>query len=199
MALVFLLTKKNIPKGRGPSIATAAAPNLSFGPVMERVLKDPGESRTNAFIDFEKGVFLIPPTKLPLTNYPAVWDWATAQGIDAVANTSQEIRGLLGYELIAAQLSDEDWEAPPPLEQLRAKIVGAIFNNSRFGGMPPRSQTILSVNTITTNPKPSKTWLFQTRSGTLGLLQFLEYTDSPRGWIKFRYKLVQNSASTNSQ
>ena len=170
-----------------------AATERRFGPVFERTLRDPGESRTNCFIDFESGALIVPPPDLQMTNHAAVWEWVKAQDVDAIANTSDDsIRGLLGYDLVVVRLTDEDWERPMD-GKLGGEISKQQWSNSRFGGLPPRSRAVLTVNTLATNPKPSKTYGFRTRKGTLGLLQFVDYNDSPRGWVKIRYKLVQNS------
>ena len=41
------------------------------------------------------------------------------------------------------------------------------------------------------------TFLFQTREGSIGILQITEVTDNPRG-VKIRYKLVQNGATNGA-
>lgn len=169
----------------------------TFGPVLEFTLRDPIESRTNCFIDFEADRLVVPPADLVLTNRAAVFEWVRSEGVDAIANTSQrEMRGLLGYELTAVRLADEEWERPTE-GKLGGEISKQMWNNSRFGGLPPDAQMVLTVNTVSTDPKPSKTYGFRTSQGTLGLLQFLEYTDAPRGWVKLRYKLMQKDAHTS--
>jgi hypothetical protein len=52
----------------------------------------------------------------------------------------------------------------------------------------------MSIKTVTTSSKQSRTFLFMTRGGKVGLLQFLDFNESPRGWVKFRYKLVRSAA-----
>jgi len=169
---------------------------MPFGPVIEHTLRDPSESRTNCFIDFEIGALVVPPPELELTNRAAVLDWAKAEGVDAIANTARtEVRGLLGYGLTAVRLADEEWDRPTE-GKLGGEISKQMWNNSRFGGLPPDAQMVLTVNTVSTDPKPSKTYGFRTSQGTQGLLQFLEYTDAPRGWVKIRYKLIQDSVTT---
>jgi serine/threonine protein kinase len=172
--------------------APAPAKEAVFSPVVEFTLRDPMESRTNCFIDFEAGRLVVPPVDLVLTNRSAVWDWVKAEGVDAIANTSRtEVRGLLGYGLTAVRLADEEWDRPTE-GKLGGEISKQLWNNSRFGGLPADAQMILTVNTVSTDPKPSKTYGFRTSQGTKGLLQFLEYTDAPRGWVKIRYKLMQS-------
>ncbi len=164
----------------------------AFGPVTEFILRDPSESRTNCFVDFESGRLVVPPADLVLTNRAAVFAWAKTEGVDAIANTSQrEVRGLLGYGLTAVRLADEEWERPTE-GKLGGEISKQRWNNSRFGGLPDDAQMVLTVNIVSTDPQPSKTYGFRTSQGTQGLLQFLEYTDSPRGWVKIRYKLMQS-------
>jgi serine/threonine protein kinase len=176
--------------------APAPAKEAVFSPVVEFTLRDPMESRTNCFIDFEAGRLVVPPGDLALTNRAAVWDWVKAEGVDAIANTARtEVRGLLGYGLTAVRLADEEWDRPTE-GKLGGEISKQLWNNSRFGGLPADAQMILTVNIVSTDPKPSKTYGFRTSQGTKGLLQFLEYTDAPRGWVTIRYKLVQNAVTT---
>jgi biopolymer transport protein ExbD len=173
----------------------SSARQHAFGPVVELTLRDPSENRTNCFIDFETGTVVIPPAELQLTNRVAVWDWAKAQDVDAVANTSDpSIRGLLGYELTVVRLADKEWEQIAD-GKLGGEISKQAWNNSRFGGLPPDAQAVLTVNTVATDPNPSRTYGFRTSAGNLGMLQFVEYTDSPRGSVKIRYKLVQGEAT----
>ncbi|MEP6663710.1 MAG: hypothetical protein ABJC04_08605, partial [Verrucomicrobiota bacterium] len=168
--------------------------STKFGQVFERLLQDPSESRTNCFIDFETGALPMLPAEIKLTDRAAVWEWAKAQDVDAIVDTkSQDVRGLLGYDLTVTRLSDEQWEQSPALGQMNNLVYGAKWNEKRFG-VPPMSQAMLTVNSVTTDPKPSKTWLFLTRKGTLGILQFLDYNDSPRGNVKIRYKLAQQKS-----
>ena len=175
--------------------AVAPAKKAVFCPVVEFTLRDPIESRTNCFIDFEAGRLVVPPADLVLTNRAAVWEWAKAQDVDVIANTSDpSIRGLLGYDLVVVRLADEEWEQIAD-GKLSGEISKRQWSHSRFGGLPPMSQAVLTVNTVVTDPKPSKTYGFRTRKGTLGLLQFVDYNDSPRGWVKLRYKLVQKQAA----
>ncbi|MEI6077463.1 MAG: hypothetical protein WCS94_17915, partial [Verrucomicrobiota bacterium] len=189
---------KLVQSGKPTPLVEPVAQKLSFGPVVERVVKDSGESRNSAYLDFESGALVAPPAELQLTNSDALWDWAVGHGVDVVANTSSgELRGLLGYGLTAAELPNEDWDAPS-LDRLRVAIGKRRFSDSKYGGLPPRSQSVLSVNTISTKTNASKTWAFQTQNGTEGLLQFLEYTDSPGGSVKIRYKLVQNGEATGA-
>lgn len=176
----------------------APAQKAVFSPVLEFTLRDPIESRTNCFIDFEAGRLVVPPADLVLTNRAAVFEWVRSEGVDAIANTSQrEMRGLLGYGLTAVRLADEEWERPTE-GLLGGEISKQMWNSSRFGGLPAEAQMILTVNSVSTDPKPSKTYGFRTSQGTQGMLQFLEYTDAPRGWMKIRYKLVRNSVPTSA-
>ncbi|MCW5553112.1 MAG: protein kinase [Verrucomicrobiae bacterium] len=166
---------------------TIVAPE--FGPVRELTLQGRNESRTNCFIDFESGQVLDAPATLAVTNRAAVWEWAKAQGVDAVAMTTQEIRGLLGYELIVGPLRDEDWEAVTS-EDIAKALTKAAFNAQRFPGQDPLAQFVITVNTVSTSTNQPRTYAFRTREGRSGMLQFLSYTDAPGGSVTIRYKLA---------
>ncbi|MBN2437533.1 MAG: biopolymer transporter ExbD, partial [Deltaproteobacteria bacterium] len=170
----------------------------AFGPVLEQTLKDPSENRNYAFFDFESGRIRSPGGSLSLDDREAVWNWATIHDIDAVANTtSQDVRGLLGYELTAVCVPDETWAHPPGLAEMTRMLLARKFNDTRFGGLPEMSQSVLTVNTVSTDPEQSRTYLFQTSAGTLGLLQFVDYNDSPNGSVKIRYKLMKHPAESD--
>ncbi len=167
-----------------------------FGPVMERTLKGWNETRTNCFIDFESGQVLDAPANLAMTNRAAVWEWAKAQGVDAVAMTTEEIRGLLGYELTVGPLRDDDWETVTSQDVSKA-LTQAAFDAQKFPGQDPLAQFVMTVNTVSTSTNQPRTYAFRTREGNSGWLQFLSYTDAPGGSVTIRYKLVL-SASTGT-
>jgi hypothetical protein len=179
----------------------AAAPKIvapEFGPVMERTLQGRNETRTNCFIGFESGRVLDASATLAVTNRAGVWEWAKAQGVDAVAMTTQEIRGLLGYELIVGPLRDEDWEAVTS-EDISKALTKAAFNAQRFPGQDPLAQFVMTVNTVSTSTNQPRTYAFRTREGRSGMLQFLSYTDAPGGSVTIRYKLVLSPSQPSAR
>jgi serine/threonine protein kinase len=174
-------------------VQAVPANRLAFGPVVERTLQGRNETRTNCFMDFESGQVLDAPATLAMTNRAAVWEWAKAQGVDAVAMTTEDIRGLLGYELIVGPLRDDDWETVSS-EDVSKALTKAAFDAQRFPGQDPLAQFVVTVNTISTSTNQPRTYAFRTREGNPGLLQFRSYTDAPGGSVTIRYKLVRSTA-----
>ena len=156
--------------------STSAKVAPGFGPVIERALLGFNESHTNCFIDLDNGKLIDPPATLALTNRAAVWDWAARVGVDAVAMTTQRTRGMLGYELVAGQLRDEDWETGAP-GQVSTALVKAQFENMKFPGQDPLAQSV-SPSTPFRRERTSR-GLTRSARGKANLrnLQFLSYTD----------------------
>jgi hypothetical protein len=180
-----------------PTVTTpAVAQKLSFGPVVEHTLKSPAVDRANSFLNLEKGIVMVPPATLNLSDRKAVWEWAKKQGVDAVADTSPEVRGLLGFELHVANVPDAEWEQGT-LDSLGRAVMAEEFHSTKF----PRSESELdeeyvSANTVSTDTKRTRTFAFRTRENSLGILQLLQISDEPNGFVKVRYKLVQPTRST---
>src|ERR1051325_3181708 len=178
--------------GGAPLQSAATATNRGtaiFGPVIERTMSGVNERRTNCFLDFDTAKIVDPPIALDLKNRQAVFDWSKSNGVDVVANTEVETRGLLGYELTATEVPDTDWESPD-FTAINQRMANTSWARFRFGGQS-LDQSVMTVNTVSTEPK--RTYAFRTREGGFGLLQFEEYTDAPGGKLKFRYKLLEGS------
>jgi hypothetical protein len=56
----------------------------------------------------------------------------------------------------------------------------------QFKNVQPQETAVMDSET-----NSSKTWFFQTREGSMGILQITGFTENPRG-VKLRYKLVQS-------
>jgi serine/threonine protein kinase len=162
-----------------------AAPNLSFGPVMERALVDskiPFKSeaeRTNAMmmIDFDTGSLFSASAAQWAADTDSQRRWMQTNGIDALC-VIPEVGGLVGLDMKAVPVSPQAWDG----------ISTAMFD--QLAGSP-RQETVL-LNAKASMPP---TWLFQTREGSIGVLQITGFTENPRG-VKIRYKLVQNGHRT---
>jgi hypothetical protein len=95
-------------------------------------------------------------------------------GVDAMGDTSPHIRGLLGLEMAAVPVPNEEWDRLPPSQldyYLIASAPGTPVTMSGKGGLPA-------------------TYAVKTREGGRGLLQILGFTSNPPG-VKIRYKLLQ--------
>jgi hypothetical protein len=170
-------------------------------PVIERTLKSPAVDRANSYIDLESGNVVALPAEINLKDDKAVSAWAAQSGVDAVADTSQEGLGLVGFQLHFAHVPDSEW-AQATSSSIASNVLAKEFHFFKFGGKWPfgtndTGHWIASANTISTAPRP-RTFEFRTRENGFGVLQLLSVSDEPNGFIKFRYKLVQQPNTTQS-
>ena len=181
--------------------APASQPGITFGPVIERTLKSPAVDRANSYIDLESGNVVPLPAEINLKDDKAVSAWAAENGVDAVADTSQEIHGLLGFQLHFVQVPDSEW-AQATSSSIVSNVVAQEFHSFKFGGEWPRGTNdtghwAASANTFFITPR-SRTFAFRTRENSLGVLQLLDVSDEPNGFVEFRYKLVWQTNTTQS-
>jgi serine/threonine protein kinase len=172
---------------------------VSFGPVIERTLKSPAKDRANSYIDLESGNIVALPAEIDLKDDKAVSAWAAQNGVDAVADTSQEIHGLLGFQLHFAQVPDSEW-AQATASSIASNVLAQEFHSFKFGGQWPHGTNdtghwSASANTFFITPR-SRTFAFRTRENSLGILQLLDASDEPNGFVEFRYRLVQGMPAT---
>jgi serine/threonine protein kinase len=90
----------------------AAVQNLSFSPVIERVLGY-GESDSMVFLDLDTGKAsqlkdLFPENAVP--SEEEIYQKARAVGIDLFGNTDPEIRSLVGLDMVAFPVSATEWD-----------------------------------------------------------------------------------------
>ncbi|MEI6074457.1 MAG: protein kinase [Verrucomicrobiota bacterium] len=146
----------------------AAAPKLSFGPVIERVLYDA--------IDLDTGKTGTMPLD-GLMKSGREGDLANIKGIerggwDIIQDNPETI---FGVTMKAVPLPATQWDHLTP-QQASVQIKAAPV------------QAFVQFSPVTNFPA---TYAFQTREGGMGLLQFTGFTENPRD-VKLRYKLVQN-------
>ena len=163
---------------------------LSVNAVVEHRLKSPAVSRHQAFVDLDTGRIIPVPGSLDMADRKALWEWARSAGVDAVADTSQAIRGLRGFAMVLAKVKDADWS---DVNSAAAAIAKRSFLDSKFPVDDPFAQHVATTNTVSTDPNISRTYAFRTREGAMGLLQFLEFSDEPGGMVRFRYKILRRS------
>jgi serine/threonine protein kinase/tetratricopeptide (TPR) repeat protein len=179
-----------------------AAQSLSFGPVIERVLNI---NKQCDFLDFDTGkVFRHSAgSELDLDKTPPLnsfLTWIAGQGIDfgfATNSASGAIEPVvlgMGIFPFGKDFVRND-ERP---------TIGAISRVTNiWNDLDPRLGFIEEFQPMFTN-KIHAQWfssgllthptLFETREGTIGMMQITSFTDNPRG-VKLRYKLVQNANS----
>jgi len=162
--------------------ASAAAQNLSFGPVIERVVADSKAQfeneaeRTNApmMIDFDSGSLLAGSSAMWAADTGSQKTWMQTNGVDAMGVIPQ-VNGLVGLDMKAVRVLSSMWS------NVSAAAIAEVVKSKSS-----KDTTLLSADELL----PS-TWIFQTREGGMGILQITGFTENPRG-VKVRYKLVQN-------
>ncbi|MCX6848980.1 MAG: protein kinase [Verrucomicrobia bacterium] len=147
--------------------AEAAAVAFSFGPSFERTLVP------NTTLDFDAGT---PGNFLP-QSVNKRFSWEIDPGMDAVHFPSGDSGQLVVLGLKTELLDGDAWEKLPAakVSQRMDGTPGHLFQTLYAGGKHPA------------------TYAFQTREGGIGVLQFLDTSESG---VKLRFKLVQNSSAT---
>jgi hypothetical protein len=194
----YKLLQNNQPAAPSAPVPT---PNLSFGPVMERVvnLQSPG---TNSGLDLDTGRFvsLAPISSSDSTTNREEYTGARSEkyieenGVDVIGQLNwfaSEPSGPVEPKIIplnglccaswtfAQEVEDASWNAAADWVAVQAKQIAHTFEHSSMSGVGDLPRT----------------YLFKTREGGMGILQITGLTDYPRG-AKIRYKLVQNSVTT---
>jgi serine/threonine protein kinase len=167
----------------------ANQPDLSFGPVVERVLYSVAVQRPVKAEDLDGGRELEVPTQLEKAGEDAFFHWLAVNGADVLAFAHKRYWDL--------------WVAP------KLAVVPAVtWDNSKMTDLtialqtgpvgleranPDTKEGIVSYR-LGTNIVSPLTFAFQTSAGGVGVLQITGFTENPRG-VKIRYKLVQNAKS----
>jgi serine/threonine protein kinase len=165
----YLVVTYEVSQTAGATDSPAAAPNLSFGPVIERVVSD--------FIDFDTGKLLQPPNPLEAATWMeqgATIPWMKEQGVDATWASD----GLNGVDMAIIRVADAKW-SETSCDWLQHEITGKP------------QETLAKIERPENLPA---TYVFKTREGGIGILQFTGVAED-RGLKlpKLRYKLVQNA------
>jgi serine/threonine protein kinase len=163
----------------------AAVQNLSFGPVMERVLPDQ-QGEQGPFINFESGELVSAPNSLVenRNDRTLLIDWLVEARADASA-----IAGENGGHRLVSYTRDTCFSEVRPSSWERMNESGLLY----AWQLAARTNKI-----VLGNPDLlPRTFVFETRTGIHGLLQITGFTDNPRG-VKIRYKLVQNGKQNTS-
>jgi len=155
----------------------APAGELTFGPVIERVVNDDGE-QVNMLIDLDTGKLFSASDFLGIRNNHEVVAAMRRMGIDAGGETAAGVRGLGVVDTVSVSVGTEGWDASAEevTRQLEGRLPAATEPGeggiSAVGGVPA-------------------TFFFKTREGGMGILQILELRDQPPRGVKIRYKMVQ--------
>lgn len=185
-----------------PSKVEPPAPNLSFGPVMERVvnLQSPG---TNSALDLDSGRFVpLDPISFPegATNRET-----PAHDEDYIRDNGMDVHGML--EFFESLPSGSIKPKVVPLNGLACvfgtyaqEIEASIWDTAAadwVAGNAERITHLFEHGSLSGVGNLPRTYLFKTREGGKGLLQITGFTENPRA-VKIRYKLVPNSTHQSS-
>jgi hypothetical protein len=154
----------------------AVAQNLSFGPVVERVVEQCCEPDFEWF-DLDKGIAFSAGNLSEDINDPALEAWLRKSGGDVAANSGSSPDLISrGDDFISLPVLASLWDSAS------AEKIWQLAAEAR-----PAKKIALMLS----DGKFPATFVFKTREGGTGLLQITGFTENPRG-VKIRYKLVQN-------
>ena len=148
-----------------------------FGPVVERVIAGKGDANKR-FIDLDKGRLFAAAEFFGPKAEPSPEEtqkWLSETGIDAVADTRSLYGGLVGFNLVASPVPNEEWDRMPPSR------VGYYFAMSAPG----------TPVTMTGKGGLPATFAVRTREGAQGLLQIVGINTNDPPEVRIRYRLVQ--------
>ncbi len=153
----------------GDRKSDAAPSEHALGPVVEITVHHSDE---NCLIDFDTGTLHTPPD---FDGTEEALAWMAAHGIDAGGGLQEEIRGLIGMDLIVNPESNATWGT-----------VGTdgTLNHDAFEFGKPGNPVYLSAK-----GKLPATYTFKTREGGVEIVQILGFIDQdPRG-VQIRYRM----------
>jgi hypothetical protein len=161
--------------------STFRAPDVSFGPVIERVVRHnlPGP-QPECMIDLDTGRLITPPTPRK-----ADWDWVVANGIDAIGDAGADVRGLLATGgTVVVPVARDAWDRFSPFD---VRQIVVPLSSTRAGGVAMSGAGELPA-----------VFVFKTREDGMGVLQITRHTEASPG-VKIRYKLVQDTTGEMNQ
>ena len=194
------------------SSTPAAAQNLSFGPVIERVVGVNGA--TNSFIDFDDGrVGALPkmadnPDLKDVTGLQQMARLMARAGWDGggvADNPMDEVPPELLEDFAAARREalmqsgftnlHTSYRGLGCFETATERVGNEQWEQMAAGEITAELSHVFPLtngNYLAARSDEPTTWLFKTREGGTGILQITGFTENPRG-VKLRYKLVQTT------
>jgi hypothetical protein len=224
LGLLAAIAIPNFVKARAQSQANAqraaaqlatnhlAVQNLSFGPVIERVVMAFDENPAQACLDLGSGEFRSPPAALadrirliankdggePFTdlNGPGdeLYDWLKTSGVDLIGSRRSD--GSLGFKYLGQP--PHYYNGSTTFDTVSAsEVVQTLQSSPFFAGDKPNlpAAYINSMNPNDEATKKASYIVFRTHDGDVGVMKILGMSQNPRG-VKIRYKLVQNNVTT---
>jgi serine/threonine protein kinase/LysM repeat protein len=162
----------------------AAAPVLSFGPVVERTLFA-GHGQDSQLLCLDDGSLVIMPAEKDTEGATVLADWWRGTKADltiAVIGKKIMLASLKAGGAKFAEFPSNNWEVASPTDVADALQNGSLHQPivSGFDEVILPESLVLPV-----------TFAVESRTGEIGLLQITGFTEHPRG-VKIRYKLLQN-------
>ena len=112
-------------------------------------------------------------------------EWIRSNSLDlATTDSSKEIQVLLGFDATILSAPTNGWDTVTAVD---------VVDNWNLLQTEPQQMKMFGAKS-----GQSDTYFFRTREAGMGILQITGFSENPSG-VKIRYKLVQNSTSTNSQ
>jgi len=192
-AVAVAESAENAARSLSPSSAPVA---FAFGPLTERVIYDAAESTEHVFLDLDSGNFPKPPSDLhtllstrfhgaitkPREADAQIERWAAISGADLMigATSPDASLALFGGTVLFPGI---------PFEQVTPDLivrlgVQAMAQNQET--MQPPAPLVLFGRAGAEGKDPI---IFQTREGSVGVLQVMDTSENPRS-VKVRYRLV---------
>jgi serine/threonine protein kinase len=188
------LTRQDVSRTLPTRSAKAISP-LTFGPVIEREIFV-NDTLTNAFLNLETGAVLSAPPELanalssglaPLAYQARLREWMRTSGADVMPPDSSNAPFLEIYGF-AGDVGDSSLsQGAVTFDTVSALSVVTSYPHyeAELRRLNDNVTCLFLTNTVSS---------FCTRKGRMGVLQVIGILDTPRR-IKFRYKLVQESAT----
>lgn len=172
--------------GWGSPAQTETQSSLQYGDTRVFLLSGTGDENKR-FVDLDSGKRFAASEFFGAGEEPSPAEtraWWRKTGIDAFADTSVAVQGLIGLEMVVAPAEERLWnESPrkldyylPPLND-RRKTNESLAQPGTPAYMPAKGQL-------------PATFAFMTRDGGRGVLQILQVSTDPAE-IKFQYKLAK--------
>lgn len=177
---------------------------LQFSSVVERVVNAVSEGKGGEGLDLAGGRLVDVPKEFGQWSAEQQNKWSAENNVDlvvdlvaygAMAGLDNKSLALVPEGVQLAAIGHERWhwqEGNSKLQQaLESASPGSVDGEILVAAVCERHGITYYVV-----PMPPVTFAFQTRKGSLGILQVVRYTEEPRG-MRIRYKLVQPSAVDN--
>jgi tRNA A-37 threonylcarbamoyl transferase component Bud32 len=168
---------------------SANQPDLSFGPVVERVLYSVAVQRPVKAEDLDGGRELEVPAQMEKAGEDAFFHWLAVNGADVLAFAHKRYWDLWVAPKLAV-VPAVTWDNSEVADLTKALQTGPVGLER---ANPDAKEGIVSYR-LGTNIVSPLTFAFQTSAGGVGVLQITGFTENPRG-VKIRYKLVQDAKS----